>query len=117
MNDLFLTEIGELTTNDGDIVLDAVVVVDDGIVSYAGPSADAPEHRGRPLIDCGNPPDYLRANLLASGGASVIGAGAVVEGRVEESVVWPGARVYAGERLVRSVRTPTCTVIARSARS
>lgn len=52
MSDLFLTEIGELTTNDGEVVTNAVVVVDDGVVSFAGPSADAPEHRGRPLIDC-----------------------------------------------------------------
>ena len=73
-------------------------------------------------VDCGTPADYLRANLtwLALRGShgfqgpeaevpgtavrSVVGAGAVVAGRVEESVVWPGAEVAAGERLIRAVR-------------
>ncbi len=44
-------------------------------------------------IDCGTPHDYLRANLHASGGASVVGAGAVVEGTLTRSVVWDGAFV------------------------
>ena len=53
MADLFLTGIGHLTTNDGPAISNGVVVVDDGAISYCGPAADAPEHRGRPLIDCG----------------------------------------------------------------
>jgi len=78
-----------------------------------------------PFVDCGTPGEYLEANLAAAGlaggpivdpsasvvpgsgavlGRSVVGAGAVVEGRVEDSVVWPGATVRAGEVLVRSVR-------------
>ena len=57
-------------------------------------------------IDCGRPGDYLQANLAASGGASVIGAGAVVAGEVVRSVVWPGATVRAGERLVEVIRAP-----------
>lgn len=52
MSDLFLTGIGHLTTNDGDPIADAVVAVDKGRVTFAGETADAPEHRGRPLIDC-----------------------------------------------------------------
>lgn len=52
MSDLFLSGIGHLTTNDGDSVAEAVVVIDNGVISYAGPAGDAPEHRGRPLIDC-----------------------------------------------------------------
>ena len=83
---------------------------------------DAVRHEG-PFVDCGSPVDYLEANLaaavLAGGpivdpsatvapgaidGVSVIGEGAVVEGRVESSVVWPGARVGEDEVLVRSVR-------------
>jgi N-acetyl-alpha-D-muramate 1-phosphate uridylyltransferase len=55
-------------------------------------------------IDCGTPPDYLAANLHASGGASVLGAGAVVEGRLERCVVWPGAYVGPQERLVDAIR-------------
>jgi MurNAc alpha-1-phosphate uridylyltransferase len=83
---------------------------------------DSVRHDG-PFVDCGTPADYLAANLgavaLAGGsiidpsatvaagavvGRSVIGAGAVVEGRVEDSVVWPDARVGPDEVLVRSVR-------------
>lgn len=56
-------------------------------------------------VDCGTPLDYLRANLLGSGGRSVVGAGAVVDGELVRSVVWPGARVEAGEILVDSIRT------------
>jgi N-acetyl-alpha-D-muramate 1-phosphate uridylyltransferase len=61
-------------------------------------------------IDCGAPADYLRANLAASGGGSVIGEGAVVEGAVIRSVVWPGARVLPDERLVDSIRADGLTV-------
>jgi len=56
------------------------------------------------FFDCGTPADYLAANLAASGGRSVIGEGAVVEGTVESTVVWPGARVDRGEHLYRAVR-------------
>ncbi len=64
------------------------------------------------FIDCGTPADYLAANLAASGGASVVGAGAVVLGEIERSVVWPGARVEAGERLVEVTRADGPTVHA-----
>jgi N-acetyl-alpha-D-muramate 1-phosphate uridylyltransferase len=56
------------------------------------------------FVDCGTPSDYLRANLYVSGGRSVVGAGAVVEGELVRSVVWPGGVVAAGERLVECVR-------------
>lgn len=58
-------------------------------------------------IDCGRPRDYLAANLHASGGASVVGPGSVVEGRLERSVVWPGAYVGPHEHLVDTVRAGT----------
>ena len=57
-----------------------------------------------PFFDCGTPPEYLAANLAASGGRSVIGPGAVVEGRVERSVVWPLGVVRRGEHLVECIR-------------
>lgn len=63
-------------------------------------------------IDCGTPADYLRANLHASGGVSVVGAGAVVEGSLLRSVVWPGGRVSAGERLVESIRAGADVTVA-----
>jgi len=58
----------------------------------------------RPAVDCGTPADYLRANLLASGGASVVEPGADVEGRLERSVVWAEERVGPDELLVEAVR-------------
>lgn len=63
-------------------------------------------------IDCGTPSDYLRANLHVSGGESVVGAGAVIEGSITRCVVWPGARVERDEVLVESIRTPSHTVVA-----
>jgi NDP-sugar pyrophosphorylase family protein len=57
-----------------------------------------------PFYDCGTPARYLAANLAASGGRSVVAPDAIVEGTVEACVVWPGARVAAGERLERAVR-------------
>lgn len=55
-------------------------------------------------IDCGTPADYLAANLDASGGASVIGDGAVVEGSLERAVVWDGGYVGPDEHLVDAIR-------------
>ena len=57
-----------------------------------------------PFVDCGTPRAYLEANMLASGGESVIGPGAAVDGEVERSVVWPGAIVRRGEHLVGAIR-------------
>ena len=58
-----------------------------------------------PFVDCGTPARYLEANLAASGGAAVVDPSARVAGTVERSVVWAGAEVEAGERLVDAVRT------------
>jgi len=58
-----------------------------------------------PWFDCGTPASYLDANLWAAGGRSVIDSTADVRGEVERSVVWDGATVYAGERLVDAIRT------------
>lgn len=67
-----------------------------------------------PVIDCATPRDYLMANLVASGGVSVVGEGAVVEGVVERSVLWPGTRVRPGERLVGAIRAAdSMTVLVR----
>ncbi len=66
-----------------------------------------------PFVDCGTPARYLAANLAVSGGAPVIGRGAVVEGELVRSVVWAGSRVHAGERLVDVVRAGPLTVYAR----
>lgn len=57
-----------------------------------------------PYFDCGTPPDYLAANLAASGGMCVVGNGARIDGEVVRSVVWPGGVVGPGERLVECIR-------------
>ena len=67
---------------------------------------DLVHHRGR-AIDCGTPADYLQANLHASGGRSVVGAGATVEGCIDRCVVWPGAFVGPDEHLVECIRAGT----------
>jgi len=46
MGDLFLTGIGHLTTNAGPPVRDAVVAVEGGRITYAGPAGDAPSQTG-----------------------------------------------------------------------
>jgi N-acetyl-alpha-D-muramate 1-phosphate uridylyltransferase len=61
------------------------------------------EATGR-FVDCGTPHDYLQANLIASGGQSVVGDGAVVLGRIERVVVWPGSTVGPDESLVDCIR-------------
>lgn len=74
---------------------------------------DLVAHDG-PYFDCGTPASYLAANLFVSGGEPVVGAGAVVEGSVARSVVWPGATVRRGERLVHAVRaSDDLTVLVR----
>jgi NDP-sugar pyrophosphorylase family protein len=64
---------------------------------------DVARHDGV-FFDCGTPSGYLDANLSASGGRSVVGPGAQVDGAVEACVVWPGARVEPHERLRRAIR-------------
>lgn len=71
-------------------------------------------HRGA-FVDCGTVGDYLGANLIESGGASVIGAGARMGLGAElvRSVVWPGSEVAPGEVLVDAVRAGRLTVLVR----
>ena len=64
-----------------------------------------------PFHDCGTPARYLAANLAASGGASVVGAGATVSGDVDRCVVWPGASVRRGERLRDAIRVDERTTV------
>jgi len=81
---------------------------------WADGTLDLVRHRG-PFVDCGTLASYLAANLAASGGAAVIGAGARVseEAVIERSVVWPGAVVGRGERLVHAIRADHLTVLVR----
>jgi NDP-sugar pyrophosphorylase family protein len=75
---------------------------------------------GGRYLDTGTPGDYLAANLDAAEPTgrivapdadvtgevcgAVIGAGAVVRGRVERAVVWPGGYVGPEERLTGAIR-------------
>ena len=74
-------------------MLDAPASVNDLVWQPAWESGDLEvvEVRGD-FVDCGTPRDYLRANLLASGGTSVVGDGATVLGAVDRVVVWPGGQ-------------------------
>lgn len=84
--------------------------------SWARGELEMVAHAGT-FIDCGTPRDYLAANLHASGGASVVGPGAVVEGALIRSVVWPSAIVRRGERLFDAVRADQGITLDCSARS
>src|SRR5690606_37665971 len=70
---------------------------------------------GGSFVDCGTVADYLGANLLASGGASVVDPTARVAptATLLRSVVWDGAAVGPGEVLVDAVRTGHGTVLVR----
>lgn len=56
------------------------------------------------FVDCGTPSDYLHANMIASGGRSVVGGGALVDGLLDHSVVWPGGYVGPDEYLSECIR-------------
>lgn len=67
-----------------------------------------------PFVDCGTPAQYLAANLWASGGESVVGAGAAVAGTLDRCVVWPGAIVWPHESLRSAIRADEhMTVLVR----
>jgi N-acetyl-alpha-D-muramate 1-phosphate uridylyltransferase len=67
------------------------------------------------FVDCGSPADYLEANLLASGGTSVVGDGARIgyDAVLERAVVWPGSEVAPYEVLVDAIRAEFLTVLVR----
>ncbi|MBV9412340.1 MAG: NTP transferase domain-containing protein [Acidimicrobiia bacterium] len=74
---------------------------------------DVAHHRGA-FFDCGTPARYLAANLGASDGRSVVGQGAMVDGTLDGSVVWPGAVVREGEVLRHAIRADErITVLVR----
>lgn len=63
------------------------------------------------FFDCGTPSEYLAANLYASRGENVIGAGADVAGRLERCVVWPFGIVGAEESLRECIRAGRETTV------
>ena len=51
MASVFLTGVGRLVTNVGEPIADAVVAIEDSLITYAGPATDAPHQTGD-RIDC-----------------------------------------------------------------
>lgn len=91
---------------------------------------------GGPFFDCGTPSSYLAANLAAAAAETETEAGspgrgnvvspaatikgrarcsvvgdAVIEGEIERSVIWSGATVERGERLIDAIRTDAGTTV------
>ena len=74
---------------------------------------DIARHDGA-FFDCGTPAGYLAANMASSGGRSVVGPGARVDGTLEQSVVWAGVPVLSHEHLTRAIRADEhVTVLVR----
>ncbi len=69
---------------------------DDGSIEFVMTSGE--------FVDCGTPRDYLAANMLASDGNNVIGAGSVVGGSLTQVVVWPRGIVATNETLSNCIR-------------
>lgn len=134
MSDLFFVDIGELTTNTGVPIDDAVVAVENGVISYVGPSSDAPEQTGS-LVDCaggavipgfvdahthlvfaGDRSDEFARRLagesytdIAAGGGGILATVAATRSSSEE-----GLYQIASERVWRMIRTGTTTVEIKS---
>jgi CTP:molybdopterin cytidylyltransferase MocA len=66
---------------------------------------------GEPFLSVDRPRDYLTANLVSSGGTSVVADDAIVEGEVTRCVLWPGAVVRRGESLVDAIRCDARTTV------
>jgi N-acetyl-alpha-D-muramate 1-phosphate uridylyltransferase len=62
-------------------------------------------------VDCGTPAGLLAANLVESGGHTVIESGARAEGEATGCLLLDGAHVRAGERLRLSVVDATSRVV------
>ncbi|MFZ0014198.1 MAG: imidazolonepropionase [Acidimicrobiia bacterium] len=134
MSDVFLTGIGHLTTNDGPPLADAVVAVEDGVVTYAGPVADAPDQTGE-IFDCGGGaviPGFVDAHThlvfagdrsdefarrlsgasyaeIAAAGGGILSTVAATRAEDEETLFR-----LAAERLGRMIATGTTTVEIKS---
>ena len=134
MSDVFLTGIGQLTTNTGAPIPDAVVAVESGIVTYAGPAADAPDQTGERhecggmavipgfvdahthLVFAGDRSDEFARRLagesyadLAAAGGGILATVAATRGAGADELF----RLAAG-RVWRMIRTGTTTVEIKS---
>lgn len=134
MSDMFLVEIGELTTNTGSSVDDAVVAVENGLITYVGPPTDAPEQTGT-LVDCGGGaviPGFVDAHThlvfagdrsdefarrlagesytdIAAAGGGILATVAATRSATEEDLFQ-----LATQRVWRMLRTGTTTIEIKS---
>lgn len=134
MSDLFITGIGELTTNVGSPIRDAVVAVENGSITYAGPASDAPDQTGE-RIDCGGGavmPGFVDAHthLVFAGDRSdefarrlagesyseIAAAGGGILSTVAATRVATDDELFrlAADRVWRMVRTGTTTIEIKS---
>lgn len=134
MSDLFLTGITELVTNRGPVLNDAVVAIEDGIITYVGPATDAPDQTGQ-RIDCRDHsviPGFVDAHthLLFAGErsaefarrlagesyASIAASGGGILSTVEATRAAGEEELFrlAAERVWRMVRAGTTTVEIKS---
>lgn len=134
MSDLFLTGIGEMTTNVGPPIRDAVVAVENGLVTYAGPAGDAPEQTGE-LIDCaggavlpgfvdahthlvfaGDRSDEFARRLAGESYAEIAAAGGGIVSTVAATRAASDDELFtlAADRVWRMIRTGTTTVEIKS---
>jgi imidazolonepropionase len=134
MMDVFLTGIGQLTTNTGPRITNAVVAVEHGIITYAGPATDAPDQTGD-RYDCegkavipgfvdahthvvfaGDRSDEFSRRLagesyadIAAAGGGILSTVAATRGSSEEELF-----DQAAERVERMVRSGTTTLEIKS---
>lgn len=132
--DVFLTGIGQLTTNVGEAISNAVVAVEDGRIRYAGPASDAPDQTGTRL-DCdgravmpgfvdahthlifsGDRSDEFARRLagesyseIAAAGGGILSTVAATRSATEDDLF-----AVAAERVWRMVRTGTTTIEIKS---
>lgn len=134
MSDLFLVEIGELTTNTGGQIDDAVVAVENGMITYAGPSSDAPDQTGQ-LVDCegravipgfvdahthlvfaGDRSDEFARRLAGESYADIAAGGGGILATVAATRATPEEDLFqlATQRVLRMLRTGTTTLEIKS---
>lgn len=134
MSDLFLTGIGELTTNNGPPLRDAVVAVEGGVITFAGPSADAPEQTGKRfecdggsvipgfvdahthLVFAGDRSDEFARRLAGESYADIAAAGGGILATVASTRAAAEDELFAlaAARVWRMIRTGTTTVEIKS---
>jgi imidazolonepropionase len=134
MSDLFLTGIGRLVTNVGDPIADAVVAVEEGRITYAGPAEDGPDQIG-PRVDCGgravipgfvdahthivfagDRSDEFAARLAGSSYAELAAAGGGILATVEATRTADEDHLFeqAAGRVWRMIRSGTTTIEIKS---